>query len=255
MLLRRLGSKRKLADKIMKYFPEHRTYIEPFFGAGGMFFSKTKAKYNLLNDVDAEVINLFNVIQSNYEAFIEKFEIMPLSTYLYCFLKNNIPDDPVARAARFVYLSNFGLYGVQNILRIGLENSKAITLRYANFTREFLKDTSLTFTNYDFRKALQSISFRKEREEKLAFVYADPPYLGCAHTYSQGFTEQDSLDLFDALAERKWKWAMSEFDNPFIKNLAKERGCHVHTIGERQTLKRRNVEILITNYAIENNLF
>lgn len=46
MILRRLGNKSKLAAKIIPYFPAHKIYIEPFFGAGGMFFNKPKAKYN-----------------------------------------------------------------------------------------------------------------------------------------------------------------------------------------------------------------
>ena len=42
MILKRLGNKKKIAKEIQKYFPEHKIYIEPFFGAGGMFFNKPK---------------------------------------------------------------------------------------------------------------------------------------------------------------------------------------------------------------------
>ncbi len=38
MILRRLGNKSRIAKEVQKYFPEHTMYIEPFFGAGGMFF-------------------------------------------------------------------------------------------------------------------------------------------------------------------------------------------------------------------------
>ena len=37
---------------------QDKIYIEPFFGAGGMFFNKRKAKYNVLNDLDSEIFNL-----------------------------------------------------------------------------------------------------------------------------------------------------------------------------------------------------
>lgn len=40
MILRRLGNKKSIAHKIIPYFPEHKIYIEPFFGSGGMFFNK-----------------------------------------------------------------------------------------------------------------------------------------------------------------------------------------------------------------------
>lgn len=40
MVLRRLGNKAKIAGKIAEHLPPHKIYIEPFFGAGGMFFNK-----------------------------------------------------------------------------------------------------------------------------------------------------------------------------------------------------------------------
>ena len=62
MILRRLGNKQKIAKEIQKYFPQHNCYVEPFFGAGGMFFNKPKANYNMLNDLDSDVFNLFQVV-------------------------------------------------------------------------------------------------------------------------------------------------------------------------------------------------
>ena len=46
MMLNRKGAKTKIAKDIQKHFPKHSAYIEPFFGAGGMYFNKPKAKYN-----------------------------------------------------------------------------------------------------------------------------------------------------------------------------------------------------------------
>ena len=62
--------------------------------------------------------------------------------------------------------------------------------------------------------------------------------------------EKDSLDLFDMLQGSGVKWAMSEFDNPFILEQAEQRGLKVNYIAERQNLKNRRNEILITNYII-----
>lgn len=59
MVLQRQGNKKALFKKIEKYIPKHEIYIEPFFGAGGIFFLKERAKYNFLNDLDNEVFNLF----------------------------------------------------------------------------------------------------------------------------------------------------------------------------------------------------
>ena len=64
MILRRLGNKTKIAKEIQKYFPTHSIYVEPFFGAGGMFFNKPKVKFNIVNDMDSDVFNLFQVVNN-----------------------------------------------------------------------------------------------------------------------------------------------------------------------------------------------
>ena len=121
-----------------------------------------------------------------------------------------------------------------------------------NKTIEGLKDVK--FNNTDYDKFLKGVTFRNEAEKRGAFVYADPPYIGTGDTYSNSFTEQDSIDLFDALEAFGSKYAMSEFDSPFILEQAKARGLNVITIGERRNLKKRRTEILITNYET-NSLF
>ena len=64
MILRRLGNKSKIAKEIQKHFQKHDIYIEPFFGAGGMYFNKPKANYNIVNDIDGDVFNLFQVVMN-----------------------------------------------------------------------------------------------------------------------------------------------------------------------------------------------
>ncbi len=62
MILNRLGNKKKIAEKVHRHVPQHDLYIELFFGAGGMFVNKPLAKYNIVNDLDDDVYNLYQVI-------------------------------------------------------------------------------------------------------------------------------------------------------------------------------------------------
>jgi hypothetical protein len=48
---------------------------------------------------------------------------------------------------------------------------------------------------------------------------------------------------------------MSEFDNEFVLEQARQRELHIYIIGERQALKKRSIEILITNYTKQPDLF
>jgi DNA adenine methylase len=106
------------------------------------------------------------------------------------------------------------------------------------------------FFNKDFSKFLSQLAIGEKNDihPSRAFIYCDPPYLGTTDNYSHSFKEQDSLNLFNTLEETKCKWAMSEFDHPFILQQAKERNLNVIEIGERQNLKNRRTEILVTNY-------
>ena len=88
-----------------------------------------------------------------------------------------------------------------------------------------------------------------------SIIYCDPPYLGTNDNYSNSFTKEDVVDLFDCLEATKCKFAVSEFYHEFILEEAERRGLVVNYIGERQNLKNRRSEILITNYQARHTLF
>ena len=117
MILRRLGNKSQIADKIIPYFPTHKIYIEPFFGAGGMFFNKPKAQYNIVNDIDSDVFNLFQVVSNQKEELEKAFFEMPIHSDLLEYWKANKETDSIRRALRFLFLSNFTLNGTGSCIR------------------------------------------------------------------------------------------------------------------------------------------
>ena len=247
MILRRLGNKQAIAEKIIKYFPKHNCYVEPFFGAGGMFFNKKKANYNILNDLDSDVFNLFQVVINDKEQLKSNFEIMPIHADLLDYWKKNKETEPIKKALRFLFLSNLTYLGKGGTLSYLTSDAEYNILDKLEKTQKKL--FGCRFNNSDFRKVFSSLSFRgREKDALNTFIYCDPPYLGTDDNYSDSFTEKDSIDLFNCLITSGCKFAMSEFDNEFIINQAKERGLNVIIIGERKNLKNRRTEILITNY-------
>jgi DNA adenine methylase len=263
MILRRLGNKKRIAQDIIKHFPPHRVYIEPFFGAGGIFFYKQRAKYNFLNDLDDDVYNLWNVFFNRRDELIEAVELMPYHESLFQYWRHNKETEPIRKAIRFLMLSNFGWMGMPNMMDFTDNSHKKELLKNAN---KILIDTDCRFMNVDFRKVFDKISLLplsgKINGKRLTslglglvFIYCDPPYLGTTDNYSNSFTEQDTTDLFTMCIDSKAKFAISEFDNPFILDLAKQHNLNVIKIGERQAMKARKTEILITNYKTQNTLF
>lgn len=57
------GSKWSMADWIISHMPPHKTYLEPFFGSGAVFFNKPPSELETINDLDGDVVNLFRVIR------------------------------------------------------------------------------------------------------------------------------------------------------------------------------------------------
>lgn len=262
MILRRLGNKSKIAKDIQKHFPPHKIYIEPFFGAGGMFFNKPKARYNIVNDLDSDVFNLFQVVMNQKEDLEKAFYMMPIHQDLLEYWKKNTETEPIKKALRFLFLTNLTYMGKMDCLSfVAVSKPKQTFESNILYCFEFLKDVK--FNNCDFRKFLKDLSFPKldfgkpSNQKAETLIYADPPYLNTTDTYSDSgiWGEFEAIDLFNSLEQTKCKFAYSEFNHPFILEQAKERNLNIITIGDRRNLKNRRVEILITNYQKELTLF
>ena len=258
MILRRLGNKKKIAKEIQKHFPPHKIYIEPFFGAGGMFFNKPKAKYNIVNDLDSDVFNLYQVVMNNKEELYKYIKITPIHSDLIDYWKQNKETEPIKKALRFLFLSNLFNPTTGDISRKGYDNGKNIMLDNLDLTFDFLNNVNIRLFNEDCIKFIDNIGLRgleRPKEDASMFIYCDPPYIGTDDNYSNSFEKSDHIRLQDSLEKTGCKFAISEFDNPFVIEEAKKRNLNIIYIGERQNLKNRRMEILITNYKPIPTLF
>ena len=258
MILRRLGNKKKIAKKIQSYFPPHKIYIEPFFGAGGMFFNKTKTKYNYLNDFDNDVFNLFMTIKEKQPELSKWIELMPVHETLFKHWKDNPEDSDIWKAIRFLMLSNWGFLGIARTMthQAGRMPKKVIISRIEE-TLKFVGDSD--FLSFDFRILFTKISL-SEKDKDNTFTYSDPPYLDADRQQNYAYkiekwTEKDVVDCFDVTFNSGVKGAISEFNHPFILSEAKKRNLNIITIGERHNLRNTKTEILITNYVNNPSLF
>jgi DNA adenine methylase len=222
--------------------------IEFFFGAGGSYFYLPKPKYAILNDLDDDVFNLYFVIQNHLEEFRTEITIVPITESLIKYWKKNIETDPIRKAVRFIFLSNFTYMGKGDTLRLGLDNSKKSILKNLTATFEALQNSKIM--NRDFREVLSKISFTKGLNDKeKCFNYLDPVYLDTEHYYKvPNWKKDDSADCLDIVANSGIKSAMSEFDHPFIIAEAERLNLNIFPVKNRANIKNRRTEILITNY-------
>jgi DNA adenine methylase len=248
-MLRRLGCKKKLLPRLLDLFPAKvGTFIDLFMGTGAVTFAmQDRADFVFSNDNDAEVFNLFMVAKDRRADLLDALAMMPVHESLFQYWRHAQEPDPVWRSVRFLMLSNFGFLGGGVALRCLSGHDRETLRKEIDGLQDTLDKTM--FLCCDFREVLNKVSFRHpEREKPMAFIYADPPYLGTGNNYQNGFTEQDTADLFRILVESGMRFALSEFAHPVVMELVNVYKLHVTYLGERRTLKNRQTELLITNY-------
>jgi DNA adenine methylase len=245
-MLYRIGNKQRLAKKIIPHFPEHEIYIEPFFGAGGIFFNKQKSKINLLNDLNEDVANLYIVLQNHNELFTNALINIPIDQSIFNNWRKFPEKEPIQKALRFVMLSNFSYLGQGNSFALLLRDVKSLTLNKIPNVNELLENVIIA--NLDFEKFLKSITFDNEIKKSKSFIYADPPYLNTSNNYNLKWTVEDTVRLFLVLDNLNIRFAVSEIESDFINEIADYFKLNIIEIATFRSQRKTRKELLITNY-------
>lgn len=101
------GGKWKLAPWILKHFPAHRIYVEPYGGAASVLLRKVRSYAEVYNDLDGEMVNLFRVVRDRGDVLRQQLELTPFSRAEYLSAWYPSPD-PVEQARRTVIRSFMG---------------------------------------------------------------------------------------------------------------------------------------------------
>lgn len=171
-----VGGKRRLADRLIRLFPPHQCYVEPFAGAAAVFFAKLPSEVEVLNDVNGELINLYRVVQHHLEEFVRQFKWALSSRTVYRWLQQQ-PAEPltdIQRAARFYYLQVNAFGGKVEGQSFGFATTTPPGLNLLRIEEELsaahLRLASVYIENADWRECLR----RYDRPRTL--FYMDPPY-------------------------------------------------------------------------------
>lgn len=268
-VLKWVGGKRQLIEEIQKYIPDKfTTYYEPFVGGAAVLFHIQPAKA-VVNDINTELINLYQVIKDDVEGLItalaaHKNEI----EYFYEIRELDRKKEeyenltPVERASRIIYLNKTCYNGLFRVNKAGEFNApfgkyknpnivNAVTLRAVS---SYVNSANIIFKNVDFAESLTGI-------KKGSFVYFDPPYdpvSGSANFtgYNKGGFDREEQKrlkrLCDTLDSKGVKFLLSNSATDFIKDLYS--AYHVEIIQARRAINskadlRGGVdEVLVRNF-------
>lgn len=98
--VRYTGGKWNLAPWIISHFPPHACYVEPFCGGASVLFRKQPSITEVINDLNGEVINFFDVLRERSDELIRAIELTPYSRAELNRAKL-WATDPLERARRF----------------------------------------------------------------------------------------------------------------------------------------------------------
>lgn len=87
------GSKWSIANWIISFFPEHHSYLEPFAGSMAVLFNKPRSNIETVNDLDGNVVNLFEWIKKDPERLAHEIYWTPYARQVYEDAFAAVPED------------------------------------------------------------------------------------------------------------------------------------------------------------------
>lgn len=221
--LRWAGNKSFLLNKLLKITPSNfKNYHEPFLGSGAVYFSLDLKKKVFLSDYNSDLINTFVQIRDNIWDVIEILKTYKNTNNFFLTIRENIPCDSVAKAARFIYLNRTCYNGLYRVNSKGKFNVPFAYRKNLDLVRiNLLKDVSLNLQNTeifvaDFFKTNENIS-------KGDFVFIDPPYAVSGN--NNGFLEYNEK-IFSWADQIRLKNFLTKINNKgvyFIMSNAKHK--------------------------------
>lgn len=235
------GAKWRIADWIISHMPEHKSYLEPFFGSGAVFFRKPPSRIETINDIDDNVVNLFRCVREDPERLARLVAATPYSRQEYYAAFTERPDNSFERA-RLLLVQCWMGHGFRTYCRSGWKNDVygreyAYAVRYWNALPEWVIQTvfRLKDAQIECRPALDVIQ-RFNRPDVL--IYADPPYLLSTRKMKKQYTyemsDADHLDLLQVLKQHKGPVLLSGYDNDLYNScLVGWEKCQKSTTAEK----------------------
>ncbi|MBS3932993.1 MAG: DNA adenine methylase [Truepera sp.] len=204
--LRYHGGKWNLAPWIIRHFPPHGHYVEPFGGGASVLLRKPRSALETYNDLEGEVVNFFRVLRERPKELARAIDLTPYARqeYLECIKPTEWLGeafDPLEQARRFFVASwlSLGANGRQHWRRSGWRylktaptwHSPAVT--WCNIDHLARVAERLKGVQIECKDALDVL---RRFDSPQTLFYLDPPYV--ASTRNQTLTKVYAFELSDA---------------------------------------------------------
>jgi DNA adenine methylase len=246
-----IGGKKALRDEIYARFPtEFARYIEVFGGGGWILFHKQPSEFEVYNDFNPNLANLFRCVRDSPEKLIAELEFTLNSridfNHVRDELKKTVELSDVKRAAYFYqlirqsYASGLDSFGAQ---------PHSMWNNFPLIRAACQRLQKVVVENKDFEPLI------RQYDRPDAFFYLDPPYYNTEDYYENvGFATKDHQRLAEALMKIQGKFLLSYNDCPEIRTLYEKPGIKVESVTRLSNIAQRYeggamyAELLIANY-------
>lgn len=256
------GGKFYLKEWIISHFPENyesMTYIEPCIGGGSIILNKKLSNKEIINDINSELINIYEVLIRHPNEFINQLQTITYSEQTFERAlrdKDNLFEDNIDAAVNEYILCRMSRGGIgqnfsnSNRLRgnqLGDHNAWETSLNNLKEITERIK--CVTIDNNHFKILIDCFN------NKDVFIYFDPTYLSetrvSKKVYKYEMTFKDHKNLLQYVKETKCKILLSGYDsdlyNLYLKDFNKVDKMIVNHSGQNK-IKSFRKECLWMNY-------
>jgi DNA adenine methylase len=169
------------------------TYIEPFLGAGSVFFHVRPEKA-LLGDVNLELVAAYQAIKNNWQRLENSLRYRQRrhredADGYYYWLRAKAPEDLTQRASRLIYLNRTCFNGIYRVNRQGQFNVPRGTKDKVLIETDDFEGMSRLLRGAELVPG--DFAALVDRAQEDDFVFADPPYT-VLHNYN-GFRKYNEV--------------------------------------------------------------
>jgi len=265
-LLKWLGGKTQIIDKIISKFPKKiNNYYEPFIGGGSILINLLQKKDIIIKgniyvyDLNKSLIDFYKSIQSNPELFyikimkiIKKYRKTDNKESFYYQIRNQYNKKNTPEL--FLFLNKTGFRGMFR------ESDKGFNVSYGHYDNPEIINyehlirfskliQKVNFINLPFTRSLINI-------KKNDFVYLDPPYYpeqssSFVNYTVESFKLEHHNTLFNIILNMKNKFIMSNSNVKELKKIFKSYNIEKILAKRCINSKKPNsktYELLIMNY-------
>ena len=265
------GSKHRIASEICKQLPPHNAWVEVFCGSAAMTLAKPCAPIEVINDLDHNVVNLFDQLRNNTEELCRAVALTPYAREELSRARTAASEAPLSaleRARIFLIASMMAINGVFGDARGGFSYSQSYSRngrdarvnRWYNLPERISAVVErLRNVRIENRDACELVAMFSQRPATL--LYVDPPYLA---DRKNGYNidannEKFHLDLLCTLLTAKCMILISGYRNELYSSLLTTKtGWTTRSIatGTRDSLGRTHArtEVLWMNEAFSRAL-